>query len=312
MSGRGPSDPLGDRPRMAEALASLKEGLRETADPLYDSWKLRQVATDRPVVLDVDGDAARVEGAAGAARSPKGSGANVADKTEAIDIALEGTPPETSAAGSVSEAPASDASPVDGLPTEELLVEFDEEFESPEEPTLARRPSGPSVQADTVRVRVIPYHPFPRWALVVAASLAVFAISLVALRASLPGDSTRVTRPVLASEVPAASPAPPSARPASVGSPLVDRRPGALKATVALAPSAAEPPTKSAAPSAVPQLEALAAPAGAPPKEASSAHTAPTSTLAAPPPAAAPAGKAPTPMPRRRSGAQDFFRDPGF
>ena len=305
MSGRGPSDPLGDRPRMAEALASLKEGLRETADPLYDSWKLRQAATDRPVVLDVDGDAARVEGANAAVRpaaapgSPKAGGANIA---EAIDIALEGTPPETASAGSLSEAAAGDAPSADGLPTEELVVEFDEEFEKPEEPTLARRPSGSSVQADTVRVRVIPYRPFPRWALVVAASLAVFAISLVALRASLPGDSTRVSRPVLASEVPAASPATPSTRSAFP----------ALKATLALAPSAAHPLIPSAAPSAGPQVEALAAPAGPPPKEASSAHTAPRATLAAPAPPAAPAGKAPTPMLKRRSGAQDFFRDPGF
>ena len=273
MSTRGPSNPLGDRPRMAEALASLKEGLRETADPLYDSWKLRQVASDRPVVLDVESEAARVgrpnpeaPPVEGAARPPSAiARASLAEPAEAVDIALDGTPPETPAASSTPEALAGDAAPSDGLPTEELLVEFDEEFENSDpETTIARKPS---VQADTVRVRVIRYHPFPRWALIVAASLVVFALSLVALRASLPGESTRVARPVLASEVP------------------------------------------TAAPSAVPQLEAAPA-AARPPIESPPPPPAPAAAPAVPVRAAAPGGKAAAP--KRRQGAQDFFRDPGF
>src|SRR5436190_634784 len=41
-----PGDGLTDRPKMAEALASLKEGLGEADDPLYDGWKLRKGAGD--------------------------------------------------------------------------------------------------------------------------------------------------------------------------------------------------------------------------------------------------------------------------
>jgi len=41
-----PGDGLADRPKMAEALASLKEGLNESDDPLYDGWKLRKGAGD--------------------------------------------------------------------------------------------------------------------------------------------------------------------------------------------------------------------------------------------------------------------------
>ena len=304
MSTRGPSNPLGDRPRMAEALASLKEGLRETADPLYDSWKLRQVASDRPVVLDVEGEAARVGRPnpeapviEGAARLPSAiARASLAEPAEAVDIALDGTPPETPAASSTPEALSGDDAPSDGLPTEELLVEFDEEFENSDpETTIARKPS---VQTDTVRVRVIRYHPFPRWALIVAASLVVFALSLVALRASLPGESTRVARPVLASEVPTPSPA---AASTLTGFP-------ASNATVAPVPPSSPPLAKSAAPSAVPQLEA--APAAAPPIESPPPSLAPAAAGAVPVRAAAPGGKAAAP--KRRQGSQDFFRDPGF
>jgi len=281
MSTRGPSNPLGDRPRMAEALASLKEGLRETADPLYDSWKLRQVASDRPVVLDVEGEAARV---------------GRPEPAEAVDIALDGTPPETPAASSTPDALSGDDALSEGLPTEEVLVEFDEEFgNSDPETTIARKPS---VQTDTVRVRVIRYHPFPRWALIVAATLVVFALSLIALRASLPGESTRIARPVLASEVPTPSPAAAS---------TLTRFP-ASNATVAPVPPSSPPPSKSAAPSAVPQLEA--APAAAPPIESPPPSLAPAAAPAVPVRAAAPGGKAAAP--KRRQGSQDFFRDPGF
>jgi hypothetical protein len=304
MSARGPSDPLGDRPRMAEALASLKEGLRDTADPLYDSWKLRQVATDRPVVLEVEKQAGPVAATNAETRPPEGAphsptvaGASFGG-ADAIDIALEGTPPETPAASSIHESATDDAPLAEGLATEEVLVEFDEEFENTDEPTIARTPS---VQADTVRVRVIRYHPFPRWALIGAASLVVFAVSLVALRASLPSGSTRVARPVLASDVPTTSPVPPSIPPAL----------SALKSVAVSGRASAPGLSNSASATAGSPLEAPATRAGVALIEAPSSNAA-VAAAPAPPRAAAPAGKAPTPPPKRRSGAQDFFRDPGF
>jgi hypothetical protein len=42
-------DPKGgafDNPRLAEALARLKDGLEDGADPLYDSWKLQRKKAD--------------------------------------------------------------------------------------------------------------------------------------------------------------------------------------------------------------------------------------------------------------------------
>jgi hypothetical protein len=291
---------------MAEALASLKEGLRETADPLYDSWKLRQVASDRPVVLDVETDAARASGASAepgpseaAPRPPKPRGADPAERLEPIDIALEGTPPETPGASSIPDAAAGDA-PLDGIPTEDLLVEFDEEFEKGDAETTSVR--YPSVQADTVRVRVIRYRPFPRWALVAAASFVVFAISLVALRAGLQGESTRVALPVLAPEVPTSLPVPPTRTlsPTNV-----------LAANAALANAVAPVPAKSAAPLGAAPLNEHAAADDVPAVESPAAIGAPTATSAGPPRSAAPAAKT-SPPPKRRSGAQDFFRDPGF
>jgi hypothetical protein len=303
MSAQRPAKPLGDRPRMAEALASLKEGLRDTADPLYDSWKLRQVVTDRPVVVDVelpgpiaaanpeqlpDEDASRPEAVAEASRRHVGA---------LIDNALEGTPPEILGAGSTSDS-LDDAPPADGPSTEELLIEFDDEFgNSDAEPTAVRRPS---VQADTVRVRVIRYRPFPRWALVVAASLVVFAVSLVALRASFPGQSARVARPVLASDVPAASPAQrktSAAFPASNAA-VAPVPPGLSAAKTAAAPAAAAPPATGST--------------VAPPVEPVATSPAPTPIVAQPARAAAPAVKTPPAPAKRRSGAQEFFRDPGF
>ncbi|HKQ69595.1 MAG TPA: hypothetical protein VJT73_09660 [Polyangiaceae bacterium] len=44
LSSRGSADKPVDRPKMAEALASLKEGLSDSDDPLYDGWKHKKGA----------------------------------------------------------------------------------------------------------------------------------------------------------------------------------------------------------------------------------------------------------------------------
>jgi hypothetical protein len=103
-----PADRVGDRPRMAEALASLKEGLRESADPLYDGWK----------------------------RKP---GSGVAPGQEGV-ASIQGV-------------------------------------------------HRPPLATDTVRVRVIRYQVFPKWALISAASLIVFSASVAALRFGLPSSA---------------------------------------------------------------------------------------------------------------------------
>jgi hypothetical protein len=201
VSAQGPSNPLGDRSRMAEALASLKEGLRDTADPLYDGWKLRP----RPAAP------ANPQGTAAESVSPPPDVANSpasVDAGEAIDITIEGTPDETPIAEADAEIPSLTGSLDEGFPTEEVLIEATD-FDTP--PASARRPS---VQTDTVRVRIIRYPSFPRWAIVVAAALLVFAASLAALRASFPRESARSSRSVLASQVPAAPSGAPSPAPA--------------------------------------------------------------------------------------------------
>jgi hypothetical protein len=58
VSSGNPGDGLTDRPKMAEALASLKEGLSETDDPLYDGWKLRKGAGAEADNLAAAGEAA--------------------------------------------------------------------------------------------------------------------------------------------------------------------------------------------------------------------------------------------------------------
>jgi hypothetical protein len=260
MSGEGPSNPLGHRPRMAEALASLKEGLRDTADPLYDGWRLQRRTSNAD------------------ARPPIASSGSVPDPGETIDISLDESDemPITDAA-TESSAPVTfpDASLEDAFPTEEGGIIIEEELIEPlgASPAVASRPS---VQTDTVRVRVIRYQPFPRWALVVAAALVVFAVSLVAMRGSLPLANSRSTRSVLASEVPSDLP---------ISSPAVATAP----------PAAARPAdTPSAAPPPLPALEATTEPSPVPVQ------------------APAPAGKMPSAPARRRPGTHDFFRDPGF
>ena len=105
-----PGDGLTDRPKMAEALASLKEGLGESDDPLYDGWKLRKGAGD------------------------------AADNRVAVG---EGHPSDAEA-------------------------------------------------TDTVPVRVVRYLVFPKWAIVVAAALLVFAgiVTVVRLGFRASGSAT--------------------------------------------------------------------------------------------------------------------------
>jgi len=206
-----PADGAVDRPRMAEALASLNEGLRESADPLYDGWKRR-----------------------------------------------------------------SDARAASGKETSSTGVD---------------RPAFPS---DTVRVRVIRYQVFPKWALIAAASLVVFSGSVAALRVGL---RSPVKPP------PASSSASPGPRmgPAFVPDLAVAADPGRM---------ASDPPLGAAADQAFAELP-LAPSAAA----AVSAPSLPPSHFSSPrraPPA--PATKVVSPPTRRRPTPLDtgFFRDPGF
>ena len=274
MSGRGPSHPFGDRPRMAEALASLKEGLRDSADPLYDGWKLPRRATTATYP-----DARPPEPLLHA--SPPATDASTPGLGESIDITLEGTPDATPLADAPFHTTSIDVSFGDDFETEAAFFAHRGLIEPPEliEPPAEARAvaSQTSVQIDTVPVRIIPYQPFPRWALVAAASLLVFAASVVAMRAGLSRDSSRSSRSVLASEVPRDFPAS-SAAVATAPPPLA-------------APPLAVP---TAAPSRVPRLEATTAPAPV-------SVSAPSS-----------AGKIPSAPVRRRPGTPEFFRDPGF
>jgi hypothetical protein len=272
---------------MAEALASLKEGLRDTADPLYDSWKLRSRAS-----TSAAGEA-RPEGA------PQINRPAPRPVTEIeIDISIDGTPDQTPA---IAPDPAA-ASEGDEM----IVVSLEDAFFNGAgcEPTeasteaTAEPPNRSSVQADTVRVRVIRYQTLPQWAVVVAAAFLVFAASLFALRVGLPFDATRSARALLAGET------------------------APKNEVVVLAPSVPVPPApvpdpaaSAAAPFAAPAVSA----AGASARDVSWQSGAesefedpPTPhPAAAPVPPPPPAAKIPD-APRRRRGARDFFRDPGF
>ena len=288
MSPPGPPNPHDDRPRMAEALASLKEGLRDTADPLYDSWKLRPRPSTSPA------------GEAQPEIAPRVNRPAPSPVTEIeIDISIDGTPdqtpaiapgPETATKGEMGEASA-----------EEAFFNGARRVESTEASaeTTADPPTRSSVQADTVRVRVIRYQPFPHWAIVVAAALWVFAASLFVLRVGLPLSATRATQTVLADETASEDEA------------------------VALAPPVPAPPVavpdpaaSTAAPLAVPAVSAAGANAPALSWQSGAESEfedppAPNRAAASVPPPS-PAAKIPDAPPRRRRGARDFFRDPGF
>ncbi|HMI84977.1 MAG TPA: hypothetical protein VK550_12840 [Polyangiaceae bacterium] len=225
MSTQGPPNPF-DRPRMAEALASLKEGLRDTADPLYDGWKLRPRAPQaaNPTADLASGGAPRFDPAATSEPPPANAG-------ETIDIAFDGL--DETPLSEEPETPRLNDWFNEAAPTqeEELIEVIDEDGV----PTIEQRTM--SVQADTVRVRVIRYQPFPRWALVIAAALVVFACSVVALRASFPREKAHAARSVLTNEL-------------ATASPITHLHRAALPtstATVATSPPTVPPPVQTAA-----------------------------------------------------------------
>lgn len=254
MSAEGPPNPLGDRPRMAKALASLKEGLRDSGDPLYDTWKVRSGRAN-----------------------PASAAAPRANPEGAIDNTVDGAREPALIADPARPTPSIEASPSDACPTEEGLITDGMLMDAvAAASTVVVRAS---VQTDTVRVRVVRYQAFPRWALIVAAALLVFAVSLVTLRASLPRDSARSARSVLASEVPAVF--------------------MASSPAVATLPASSLPVEPAAAP-----LDPVVEPYS----EGAAATEPPSPAV----PPSAPTGRLPSAPPRRRAGAHDFFRDPGF
>jgi hypothetical protein len=273
---------------MAEALASLKEGLRDTADPLYDSWKLRP----RPST-SAGGEAPQPEGAPRINRLAPGPVTEVE-----IDITLDGTPDQT---------PAVVPGPATAMEGDEMIdVSLEEAFfneagrvESTEASTETTPdpPIRSSVQADTVRVRVISYQPFPQWAVVVAAALLVFAASLFALRLGLPFGATRSAGALLAGET------------------MLKNEAVTLVPPVPPLPIP-DPAASGAAPFAAPAVSAAGASApdfswqsGA---ESEFVDPPTPHPAAAPVPPPSPAAKIPDAPSRRRRGARDFFRDPGF
>jgi len=302
MSAQGPSNPLGDRPRMAEALASLKEGLRDTADPLYDGWKLRPRTPG-----SANPQASAVPDPAFASSADEESESDpLGDAGETIEVTL-GEPDETPSddTANARRRPDEDAEPNtprlgdwqgEDLSTQVPLIEGLIE----DGPTVERRRS--SVQTDTVRVRIIRYQPFPKWALVAVAALVVFAVCVIALRASFPRESSHASRSVLASEVPS-----------KVSAASADRAGlSAKRATVAPLPPTVQAPSRSAPRSVSSAIGDNAPPAAPSPREATPR---PTAAIVSPPavaPSPPPVNKTPTSAPRRRPGGHDFFRDPGF
>ena len=296
MSTQGPSNPAGDRPRMAEALASLKEGLRDTADPLYDGWKLRPraPASPHPQIPAPEAAPRPASTARDAAIAPP------ADAGETIEITLEGTPdgtPVSSGEPAMSggesdgepETPRLDAWFDQGLATQDELIEVLHEEAAP---AADRRPS---VQTDTVRVRIIRYQHFPRWALIAAAALLVFAVSVLVLRVSFPRQSAGSTHVGLAAETASLLPTAERARFAS--------------GSVAIAPSVAVPPRSGSRSSPASEATPLAAAAELVPLSQVSSSSGQPSAGGSASPAAV---KMPASSPKRRPGGHDFFRDPGF
>jgi len=144
-----PGDGLTDRPKMAEALASLKEGLSESDDPLYDGWKLRKGAGD------------------------------AADNRAAV---VEGQHPDAEA-------------------------------------------------TDTVPVRVVRYVVFPKWAIVLAAALVVFAGIVTVVRLGFRASASASPAPIIDS--PPVAPhevLTEPARPTATDTPLVASAPASLPA----------------------------------------------------------------------------------
>ena len=304
MSAERPPDPS-DRPRMAEALASLKEGLRDTADPLYDGWKRRP----KPAPIDAPPEASTATGPlppiAPPPFVPRFKPLLAAQPGMTIDLSRDGTPEET--------------------PIGDVEVTIDDDFDDPEttrdfdtveedaffaQGQTTEMASAPpvvhhsSVQADTVRVRVIRYPSFPRWALIVAAALVLFALCILVLRPTWMGEGDEP----LATRDDTGEPEAPQA---------AAKAPEIASAATPVAPAPTSdftPPTIEA------EKEDLASSAPTEQKFAEKDERAAPASLAVRPamgrPSVAPIGSAvqgkiPATT-RRRSGSRDFFRDPGF
>jgi hypothetical protein len=303
MSAKTPPDPLGDRPRMAEALASLKEGLRDTADPLYDGWKRRpRVPVDKPAIGGSSNGAAVASLAHGARVPPivpRFRSHSAEDPGITIDLSRDGTPDET--------------------PIDEVDVPIDEDLGGDTEASLAAEQSffwvptnemgsappvvsqQTSVQPDTVRVRVIRYPTFPRWALILVAAFMVFAGSLLVLRPTTTGDLNEPTDESAAET--ASAPTVAAAELPPRGTPAAE-----VIAVDPVAAPAEEPP-------APPEDDALVAAdfdKGDPPSPVIAPHRRVMGRPAVAPAASTAQGRMPAPPNRRRSGSRDFFRDPGF
>jgi len=203
-----------DRPKLAEALASLKEGLSESADPFFDGWKrpraeaqaldnVAAVAAPDTVEQRVVVDALDTEiGGIPGLDARTGTAPRVPPHDEqnapTVEIARVCIAAETGDG----VRPHQGGAPPEALPPGAMSAPV---FVAPKRGGAASATRSASLR-DTVRIRVVGYPVFPKWALVAAAALVVFALSAVALRAAY--------RPVPVAGI-AASPALDSAGPTS-------------------------------------------------------------------------------------------------
>jgi hypothetical protein len=225
-----------------------------------------------------------------------------------IDIALDGTPDQTPAVASSSgqsgdeEHPNRWFVPTLNSGSDEAVMTEDAFFTGSAviEPLQAEpEPDRPSVQADTVRVQVIPYTAFPRWAVVMATASLVFVAGLVAFRAGLPdlAPSTRAVHvsPTALPNSRVATPPPVTVSPPSI--------PGSANSNVA---ANVVPVASGEGAGATPVVPLQ------PRAESAFDESSPSDRAIAPVPPPSPAGKIQVAPSRRRRGTGDFFRDPGF
>lgn len=303
MSAERPPHP-GDRPRMAEALASLKEGLRDTADPLYDGWKRRPKPAPNPASPERIPPVERLPPTAPPPFAPRFNAHAAPDPGITIDLSRDGTTEETP----LEEVELTiDEDFSDFRPDRDLDTEEEEAFFAEGQATeMASAPPvvhHSSVQADTVRVRVIRYPSFPRWALIVAAALVLFALCILALRPTWMGDAEEA---IAAGDVAGEPEAPrvaakaPEVAPVAVPAPTSRFAPPAFEAE-----SAGEPEEEDLA------FAARGEGKVAGNEERAVAHGRPMGRPTVAPIGSGVQGKIPAGT-RRRSGSRDFFRDPGF
>ncbi|MET0592116.1 MAG: hypothetical protein ABW133_05415 [Polyangiaceae bacterium] len=311
MSAQRPPDPA-DRPRMAEALASLKEGLRDTADPLYDGWKLRP----KPAPIDAPPEASTA--AAGPLPPiapppfvPRFKPLLAAQPGITIDLSRDRTP-EGTPIGDVEVTIEDDFG--DPETTRDFdTVEEDAFFAQGQTTEMASAPPvvhHSSVQADTVRVRVIRYPSFPRWALIVAAALVLFALCILALRPTWIGEGDEalatgdVTDEPEAPRVAAKATEIAAAAPVVVPAPTSKFAPPVFEAAPAIEAEKEDLASAALIEEKIAEKEERLAPGVAPLRPAMGRPT-------VAPIGSAVQGRIPAAT-RRRSGSRDFFRDPGF